>query len=114
MKVGEHDFHLELVNDTHAGKMLAYVHDDHMEHAESVPPTTFELVAKMDGKEHRATFNAGDGSTTAATNVNVFTAKADWFKSATNFEGLIPTITLKGETFTNVTFTYPKGTSHKH
>jgi hypothetical protein len=114
VKVGEHDFHLELVNDTHAGKMLAYVFDDHMEHAETVPPTSFELIAKFGGNEHRATFNAGGGSKAATTNVNLFSATADWFKNATNFDGLIPTITLKGETFTNVTFTYPKGISHKH
>src|SRR5688572_3567783 len=47
VQVGGHDFHLELVNDTHAGKMLAYVYDDHLEHAESVPPATFDLVAKI-------------------------------------------------------------------
>jgi hypothetical protein len=114
VKVGEHDFHLELVNDPQAGKMLAFVMDDHMEHAESVPPTTFDLVAKMGGQEHRATFKAGEESTPPTTNISVFSASADWFKTATNFDGVIPTITLKGETFTNVTFTFPKGTRHSH
>ena len=112
VQVGGHDFHLELVNDTHAGKMLAYVFDDHLEHAESVPPTTFELIAKIGAMEHRATFNPGDGSRPALAEVNVFHATADWLKTATNFDGVIPTITLKNETFTNVTFSYPKGSSH--
>jgi hypothetical protein len=114
VKVGEHDFHLELVNDPQVGKMLAYVLDDHMEHAESVPPTTFDLIAIIAGREHRATFNPGEASTPSTTNISVFSANADWLKTATNFEGVIPTITLKGETFTNVTFTYPKGTRHSH
>jgi hypothetical protein len=112
VKVGGHDFHLELVNDTHAGRMLAYVFDDHLEHAESVPPTTFELVAKIGATEHRTTFNPGDGSRPAVRDVDVFHAAADWLKTATNFEGVIPTITLKNETFTNVTFSFPKGSSH--
>ena len=112
VQVGGHDFHLELVNDTNAGKMLAYVFDEHMEDAKSVPPTTFELVAKIGGTEHRATFNPGDGSRPAVREVDVFHATADWLKTATNFEGVIPKITLKNETFTNVTFSYPKGSSH--
>jgi hypothetical protein len=114
VKVGEHDFHLELVNDPQAGKMLAYVFDDHMEHAENVPPTTFDLIAKMSGQEQRVTFNPGEGPTPATTNVSVFSATADWLKTATNFEGVIPTITLGKETFTNVTFSYPKGSRHSH
>src|SRR5688572_28783786 len=80
VQVGGHDFHLELVNDAGAGKMLAYVFDAHLEHAESVPPTTFELTAKVGGTEQRAIFNPGDGSRPALTEVNVFHATADWLK----------------------------------
>lgn len=114
VQVGAHDFHLELVNDTHAGKMLAYVFDDHFEKPVSVPPTTFDLIATFGGQEHKAVFNPGDGAASPATNVSVFFATAPWLKQATEFEGLIPQITLKNETFTNITFSFPKGTLHKH
>lgn len=112
VRIGGHDFHLEFVNDTQAAKMLAYVFDSHLENAERVPPTSFELIAKIGATEHRATFNPGDGSRPGLTEVNVFHATADWFKTATNFEGVIPKITLKNKTFTDVTFSYPKGSSH--
>jgi hypothetical protein len=32
----------------------------------------------------------------------------------TNFEGVIPKITLDGKTFENVRFSYPKGSRHEH
>ena len=115
MQVGDHGFHLELVSDPIDGKMHAYVLDDHMEKYVKVPLTTFELIAKTGGEEQRLTFtsvtNPPSGS---ATNTSHFSASAASFANLTNFEGVIPKITLDGKTFENVTFSYPKGSRHSH
>jgi hypothetical protein len=112
VQVGPHDYHLELVNDPTEGRMTAFVLDDHGEKPEMVAPTTFELVARINGAENRLTFRPMTNA--AGTNVSAFTAIAEWLKSATNFEGVIPRITLGNETFENITFSYPQGKKHSH
>lgn len=112
VQVGPHDYHLELVNDPSEGRMTAFVLDEHSEKPKTVSPTTFELIARMVGAEHRLTFNPLTNA--SATSISAFSAQADWLKTATNFEGTIPKISLSGESFENITFTYPKGKKHSH
>ena len=112
VQVGSHDYHLELVNDPTEGRMMAYVLDDHAEKPESVPPTTFDLIARIGGAEQRVTFTSMTNA--AGTNVTSFVAAAEWLKTATNFEGTIPKITLGNETFENINFSYPRGKRHAH
>jgi hypothetical protein len=115
VQVGDHGFHLELVSDPIDGKMLAYVLDDHMEKYVKVPLTTFDLVAKSHGQEQRLTFNpVTNAPAGTATNTSLFSASAPGLAGLTNFDGTIPKITLDGETFENVTFSYPKGSRHSH
>ncbi|MGV3773622.1 MAG: hypothetical protein ACO1QB_12020 [Verrucomicrobiales bacterium] len=112
VQIGPHDYHLELVNDPTEGKMTAYVLDDHAEKPKNVSPTTFEMLARFGGTEQRLTFQPLTNATSA--NISAFAASADWLKTATNFDGEIPTITLGGETFQNIKFSYPKGVKHSH
>lgn len=115
VQLGDHGFHLELVIDPIDGKLLAYVLDGHVEKAVEVPATTFELIAKTGGQEHRLTFNAATNAPNAtAGKTSVFSAPAAALAKVTSFEGVIPKITLDGKTFENVTFSYPKGTRHAH
>ena len=114
--VAEHKYHLELVRDPAAGVMQAYVLDDHLHDFIRVPETNFTLLATIDGKTEQLDF----ARMTNAMSPNpsdpsfLFEARADWIKTVTNFSGLIPGITLKGQTFTNIAFPFPKGTQHTH
>lgn len=114
--VAEHKYHLELVRDGAAGSMQAYVLDDHLHDFIKVAETNFALAATFGGKTERLEFlrvtNAMSPSPSDPS--FQFEARADWLKSATNFDGLIPTITLNGQTFTNITFPFPQGTKHVH
>lgn len=116
MVVAEHKYHLELVRDATNGTMQAYVLDGDLHDFIRVPETSFALTANVGGKTERIEFRRA----TNAVSPNpsdpsfLFEGRAEWMKSATNFEGLIPSITLKGQTFTNVTFPFPKGTQHTH
>ena len=113
--VGEHKYNLEFVRDGEAGAMQAYVMDVHLEKFVAVPETNFTLVAKVGDREERAEFRqlpaippSSDGSS------YLFATRGEWIKTATNFEGLIPTITLKGRTYTNIAFPFPKGLVGEH
>jgi hypothetical protein len=115
VEVGDHGYHLELVPDAVDGKMLAYVLDAHLEREVSVSGGAFELVAKTGTQEHRLTFNPVASAPNATVDkTSVFSATATNLNSLTNFEGVIPKITIDGKTFENVKFSYPKGSRHEH
>jgi hypothetical protein len=97
--VAEDKFHLELVHDAAAGRMQAYVLNGHLEGYVQVPETNFVIEP--------------DSSNVPAKS-SLFEAHSDWLKSAKEFEGNIPTITLDGKTFTNISFSFPKGSKHVH
>ena len=114
--VAEDEFHLELVLDTDATTMQAYVLDGHLEGYVQVAETGFEMIATSDGNSEELKFTrAADPGTGAVSQKSaLFEAQADWLKSANEFEGKISTITLDGKTFTNISFPFPKGTKHVH
>jgi hypothetical protein len=115
VQVGDHGFHLELVPDPVDGEMLAYVLDAHMEKEVRVSGGAFELIAKAGTQEHRLSFTPSTNAPNAtADKTSVFSATATNLNSLTNFEGVIPKITLDGKTFENVKFSYPKGSAHSH
>ena len=75
----------------------------------------FELVAKANGQEQRYAFHPVTNAPNAsAEKTSVFSATFRDVNSMTNFEGLIPKISLDGKSFENVTFSYPKGSRHEH
>jgi hypothetical protein len=108
--VAEHKYHLELVRDATNGVMQAYVLDGDLHDSIAVPETNFALMASFGGKTERLDFQR----TSPADPSSLFEGRAEWVKNAKSFEGVIPSITLKGQTFTNVTFPFPKGTQHTH
>jgi hypothetical protein len=106
--IAPNQLHLELVLDSTVGKLQAYVLDGHYGESLVIPETSFILVAQMDGKEETLTLQR------APEKSSLFEAQADWLKTVKEFEGHIPTITLKGATFTNLKFFYPKSSTHVH
>jgi hypothetical protein len=114
--IGGDKFHLELVPDPTAGTMQAYVLDGHLEGYVEVPETSFVLEAKVGETIEQLKFQRAPapGSSTVPEKSSLFTTQAEWLKTAKEFGGNIPTITLNGTTFTNISFAFPKGTKHVH
>ena len=113
--VGKHKYHLELVRDAQAGRMQAYVLDAHFEKFIAVPETNFALLAKVGGRDERLDFSRMPATPPSADGSSyLFESRAEWIKNATNFHGLIPTITLKGRTYTNIAFPFPEGAAEPH
>jgi hypothetical protein len=114
VSVAEHKYHLELVRDGASGRMLAYVLDDELEKAVAVRETNFTLRATFAGRTESVEFKRALPASKPSEASSQFEARADWIKAATNFQGVIPAITLNGKTFTNIVFPFPKGTRHTH
>ena len=115
VQIGNHGFHLELVRDAGKGRFQAYVLDAHMQRYVSVPEKSFVMLATISNQQQRVTFNRvpEPGSEKVTEASHAFEATADWIKHATNFNAVFGSITLKGRTFTNVTFLFPKGSMHR-
>ena len=114
--VAEDKFHLELVLDATAAKMQAYVLDGHLENYVAVPETNFLLLAKAGGNTEQLAFQRAPEPPSGKVPEKsfLFEAQGEWLKSVKNFDGNIPTITLKGKSYTNISFSFPKGTKHVH
>jgi hypothetical protein len=110
--IADDQFHLELVHDSAAGKMQAYVLDGHLEGYIQVAETSFVVAANVAEQTHALAFQRTPGADGAKS--SLFEAQADWLKTAKEFAGNIPTITLDGKTFTNISFAFPKGSKHVH
>jgi len=112
--VGSHGYHLELVRDAEKGRLQAYVLDGHVANYVKVPEASFDMVATIGGKQERLTFHRVPATgKPLAKESSLFEGTADWVKTATNFNAVIPSITLKGKTFKDVKVTFPKGSMHR-
>jgi hypothetical protein len=114
--VAEDKFHLELVLDATAAKMQAYVLDGHLEKYVTVPETNFLLLAKAGGNTEQLAFQRAPdpASGKVPEKSSLFEAQGEWLKPLKTFEGSIPAITLNGKLYTNISFSFPKGTKHVH
>lgn len=114
--VGEDRFHLELVLDAAAAKMQAYVLNGHLEGYAAVAETNLLLVARFGGNEERLSFHRSvdPASGKVLAKSSLFEGNAAWLGTTRAFEGIFPKITLNGTTFTNISFSFPKGSKHVH
>ncbi len=109
--LGNEAYHLELVRDAAAGKLTAYVLDGEMEEFIRVKAATFEAVATVAGAKQTLTFQAVANAATGETvgNSSQFEASADWLKTTATFDGMLTALEIKGTTFSDVAFNFPKG-----
>ena len=112
--VGSHGYHLELVRNAEKGQLQAYVLDAHAANEVAVPEQSFDLVAKIAGKDEKITLTRTPAAGKPITQASpTFEGTAEWVKSAATFEAVIPTITLRGRTFKDIKVSFPKGSIHR-
>lgn len=112
--VGSHGYHLELVRDAEKGRLQAYVLDGHAEKYVEVTESSFDMVATIGAKEERLKLQRAPAAGKPLSQASsLFEGTAEWVKTATNFNAVIPTITLKGKTFKDVKVSFPKGSIHR-
>jgi hypothetical protein len=109
--LGDEEYHVELVLDAPAGKLQAFVFDGELENFERIAMESFEISAKLAGKEEvlvlKAVPNTATGEKVGDT--SMFEAQADWLKTETNFDAVLREIAVKSKTYQNVEFNFPKG-----
>jgi len=106
VELGAHAFNLEFVHDPAAGKLTAYLLDGHAETFVRISAPSFEIVATVAGAKQTLTLNAvanpATGEKLGAT--SQFEATADWLKTATSFDGVISSLTIRDNPFKAVAF----------
>lgn len=116
---GEEFAHLELVLGSQEGILTGYVLDGEAENAVRIGQGEIELEIGIDnsagGKNKKADFplklkavsNVLTGETEGDT--SEFAGQSDKLKGATNFDGVITAITIKGREFKSIAFSFPEG-----
>jgi hypothetical protein len=109
VEVGEHAYNLEILRDTAAGKLTAWVLDGHAENFLRIKAAAIEAVATIGANQRplvlTAIANPATGETVGDT--SQFEVQADWLKTATAFNVSVPTLEIRGARFENITFTFP-------
>ncbi len=111
VELGEHQGNLEFVRDADAGRLTAYVLDAHAGNFVRVPLASFTLATTIAGKAETLVLapvaNAATGEKPGDT--SQFEASAGWLKNSPVFDAVLPQITVRGTTFKDVRFNFPKG-----
>ena len=109
--LGDEVYHVELALDAPTGKLQAYVFDGELENfiRSSVP--SFEIDAIVNGAPQALVLNAVANLATGETvgDSALFETQADWLKTTTSFDATLKSITIRGTTFADVKFNFPKG-----
>ena len=111
VELGEETAHLELVLDRTTGTLAAFALDGHMENFVKLSEPSIELIVKTPSREMQLVLQGVANQATGETvgNTSQFEVQSDWLKTATNFDAVIRILTIRGSTFTNVAFNFPKG-----
>ena len=114
VELGEEAYHLEFVLLAGEGRLQAFVLDGEMENFVRCAAPAFEVAATVAGEKRTLTFVAVADPATGekAGDTALFEARADWLKSTPKFEGVLTTLTIRGTTFTAVSFNFPDGNDH--
>ena len=109
--LGKEEYHVELVLDASAGRLQAYIMDGELENFVRVPADSFVVAAMLGGKEEVLMFKAVPNNATGEKvgDTSLFEAQADWLKTNAAFDAVLRQLTVRGTTYENVTFNFPKG-----
>src|SRR5258708_6684476 len=86
--LGDEEYHVELVLDAAAGKLQAFVLDGELENFIRIEPESFDITAKVSGRDETLALKAVANSATGEKigDTSLFEAQADWLKTLTNFD----------------------------
>ena len=111
VKLGDEEYHLELVLDGTSGKLQAYLLDSELESFVRSTSASIEITATVSGASRdlvlAAVANPETGETVGDT--SLFEADAEWLKTTAHFDGVLKAIAIRGTTYSGVTFNFPNG-----
>ena len=109
--LGDEIYHVELVLDAAAGRLQAFVFDGELENFIRSTAPAIEINAVVNGQPKTVVLSAVANPATGETvgDTALFDGQADWLKTAKEFDATLKTITIRGTTFADVKFNFPKG-----
>ena len=109
--LGKEEYHVELLLDAPAGGLRAYIMDGELENFVRVPAQSFAVAATLGGKQEVLIFKAVANNATGEKvgDTALFEAHADWLKTNAVFDAVLRQLTVRGTTYENVAFNFPKG-----
>jgi hypothetical protein len=107
IELGEEFAHIEVVLDTATGRLTAYALDGEAEEAIRIKQTEIEIAVKnleatikLSGVANVLTGETPDDS-------SEFSGQSESLRGATDFAGVIKTISIKGKEFKDIAFNFP-------
>ncbi len=111
VELGHEEFHLELVLDPAAGRLTGYVLDGELEKFIRIPAPSVRVVARVRDVDQSldllAVANPATGEKVGDT--AQFEVTADWLKTTPRFDARLTEVTIRGKTYRDVPFNFPKG-----
>jgi hypothetical protein len=114
--LGEEEFHIELVADETANKLQAYILDSELENFVRSTSASIGITATAAGKSRELVLAAVPNTETGETvgDTSLFETDADWLKATPRFDGVLKSVTIRGTTYSDVKFNFPKGNETDH
>jgi hypothetical protein len=109
--LGDEAYHVELVLDASSGTLQAFVLDGEMEDFIRSAVPSIEIVATVGGSPRTLVLAAVPNPATGETvgDTSEFEGRADWLRATPEFDGVLRSVAIRGTTFTDVKFNFPKG-----
>jgi hypothetical protein len=111
VELGHEEYHVELVLDLAEGKLRAYVMDGELENFVRIKADSLEIDARLANGPQPLIFkpvaNQATGETVGDT--SLFETQADWLKTTNSFDASLKEISVRGTTYRDVQFNFPKG-----
>lgn len=106
VELGGHEAHLDVVLDSAAGKLTAYVMDAHAENFVRIPAESFEIIAKLSVGDTtlvlKAVANPASGE--KAGDTSQFEAQSDALKGVAGFDAELKQLSVWGKTYSKISF----------
>ena len=99
--------------DAASGKLTAYALDGEAEKAVRLKQPDIEVAIKTPAEAIKLGGVANSLTGETASDTSEFSGQSDKLKGASEFNGVIKTISIKGKQFNNVAFNFPKGNETK-
>ena len=105
VELGNHEFNLELVHDEAAGTLAAYVLGAHAERHLQIEQPSIAINLKAGAETHELELKAVADELTKETvgDTSHFSAQSEWLKKH-GISGTVVSVTIKGSTYTKVSF----------
>ena len=111
VELGDEQYHVELVLDAATGTLQAYLLEAELENFVRSSAPTLDIEATVAGAPRAVSLAAVPNAETGETvgDTSLYEGQADWLKAARVFDGTIKSVTIRGTSYTDVKFNFPKG-----